>query len=86
MQLELTSEFIQEIKKAIREENDTFVHTKVAELHPTDIASLLKDLNDEGVKFILENISPELGSEAIADLDDDHLSKFLKFLPADRVS
>jgi magnesium transporter len=86
MQLELTAEFIQKIKKAIGDEDVNFVITQVAELHPTDISSLLKDLNEEGVKFILDNISPELGSEAIADLDEDHLRKFLKFLPSDRVA
>ncbi len=86
MQVEITNEFIQEVNEAAQRDDKQFVATKIAELHPADISEILKDLGEEGVKFILDNISPELGSEALADLDDDHLRKFLKVLPVSRVA
>ena len=86
MQVELTNEFLHEVKESIDNQDIPFVESRIAELHPADIAEILKDQAEEGVKFILDNIPAELGSEALADLDDDHLRKFLKVLPVSKVA
>ncbi len=85
MQIEITGEFIQDLKKSIIEGRGESFIENLSELHPADVAAVLRDLSEEEVKFVLDNLPAELGSEAIADLDEDHLRKFLKVLPDKQV-
>jgi magnesium transporter len=71
MQFELTSDILEELKKAIEEKNAAFLKVKLAGLYAPDIASVINQLNLTQAAYIYELLDEELAPNVLLELDDD---------------
>lgn len=86
MQFELTADFLAELKTAVHRGDSYFVATRVATLHPADIADILDEVNIEQATFIYRLLDEETASDAMVELDEDVREKFLRSLSDQQVA
>jgi magnesium transporter len=78
MSFELTQEYLDQLKEAITDANEQFVKSRVEELLPQDIASILQELEIEEARYIFALFSNEEKAEIICELDESFRIEFLK--------
>jgi magnesium transporter len=71
MQFELTSDILDDLKRAIDEKNAAFLKEKLAGLYAPDIASVINQLNLTQAAYIYELLDEELAPNVLLELDDD---------------
>ena len=82
MKFKLTEEILQEIHLLIEDENYSLLIKKLNELHPADIAEIIKNINIETAITIIKKIKEEIAAEILIELEDDIREKILfEFTP-----
>ncbi|MFD1552621.1 magnesium transporter [Putridiphycobacter roseus] len=78
MKFELTKSFIEDIQSALEENNIVFIKAQIFELHPADIADIVKHLGlDEG-KHLFDYLDEEQAAQTLVELDEDIREKLLE--------
>ena len=86
MKLELTREYISELKAIIDARDEKEALAMMNDLHPADIAEIYEELNLDEAIFLYLLLDPEIASDVLADLEEDDREKFLKALPAETIA
>jgi magnesium transporter len=71
MQFELTSEILDDLKKAIDEKNASLVKERLKDLYAPDIAQIINQLNLTQAAFIYELLDDEEAPKVLLELDDE---------------
>ena len=71
MQFELNSEYLDLLKTAIVEKNDTFLKSQLTELYAVDIALILNQLDLEDSIYLYDQIDEELSSDVLLEMEDE---------------
>lgn len=71
MQFELNSEYLDQLKTAIAEQNDAFLKTQLSELYAVDIALILNQLDLEDSIYLYDQIDEELSSDVLLEMEDE---------------
>ena len=80
MKFELTREFIDQLIVSIDEQNDAAVHEMIQDVHATDIAEIMGELNMEEAKYLYMLLDEEKASDVLIEIPDDDRARFLKEL------
>ena len=83
---ELTREYLNDIKNAIAEENETIAANLVTELHPADIAEIYDELNIDEAKYLHLLLEDDKGADVLVELEEDVRERFLENLPAEIIA
>jgi len=71
MQFELTSEFLDSLKKAIDENDTPYLQEQLKELYAPDIAIIINQLNLQNAAYIYELLDDETAPHVLLELDED---------------
>jgi magnesium transporter len=71
MQFELTSEFLDNLRKAIETRDIAFLKEKLQDLYAPDIAIVINQLNLSQAAFLYGMLDDELAPKVLLELDDD---------------
>ncbi|MDF2447914.1 MAG: magnesium transporter [Bacteroidota bacterium] len=71
MQFELSSEYLDELKNAIAEENDVFIKEQLKELYAVDIALILNQLYLEESIYLYDLIDEDISSDVLLEMEDE---------------
>lgn len=86
MKLELTREYISELRAIIEARDDKAALAMMEELHPADIAEIYEELTIEEAKYLYMILDPEIASDVLVELEEDDREQFLKALPAEEIA
>ncbi len=85
-QLEISNEFINELRVVIAEKNGEKALGLVNDIHPADIAEIYNQINIEEAKYLYLLLDSEVAADVLVELDEDDRARFLKVLPADVIA
>lgn len=71
MQFELNSEYLDQLKTAIVEKNDTVISSQLSELYPVDIALILNQLEVEEANFIYDLLEEEQAADVLLEMEEE---------------
>jgi len=71
MQFELSSEYLEHLKTAIIEKNDTVLKTQLNELYAVDIALILNQLEVEEANFIYDLLEEEQAADVLLEMEEE---------------
>ncbi len=71
MQFELNSEYLDQLKTAIAEQNDAFLKSQLSELYAVDIALILNQLDLEDSIYLYDQIDEELSSDVLLEMEEE---------------
>lgn len=86
MKLEITREFISELKALIDAKDDKAALQFIDELHPADIAEIYEELGIDSAKYLYMLLDPEVASDVLVELEDDDRDRFLKALEPEEIA
>jgi len=86
MKLELTREYISELRAIIEAKDDKAALVMMQDLHPADIAEIYSELNIEEAKYLYMILDPEIASDVLVELEEDDRERFLRVLPAEEIA
>lgn len=84
--LELTREFISDLKGAINENNEKNALLLIQGFHEADIAEIYDELNIEEARYLFLLLDDELAADVLAELDEDDRERFLEVLPSEVIA
>ncbi len=71
MQFELNSEYLDQLKTAIAEQNDALLKAQLSELYAVDIALILNQLDLEDSIYLYDQIDEELSSDVLLEMEEE---------------
>ncbi len=86
MPIELTREYIENIKSIIAENDDKSAKKILKELHPVDIAELYTELTLNEAKYLYLLLEGEIAADVLIELEEDEREKFLEVLPSELIA
>jgi magnesium transporter len=86
MQFELTSIFINNLKEAIEQKENSLIKDQMHELYPADIAQILNQLNDEEAAYVYELLDDETSPEVLLELDEEKREDLLANFSAKEIA
>ncbi|MDF1570385.1 MAG: magnesium transporter [Bacteroidales bacterium] len=86
MNLELTREYISELRAIIEARDDKAALAMMNDLHPADIAEIYQELNIDEVKYLYMILDPKVASDVLVELEEDDREQFLRALPAEEIA
>ena len=84
--VELTKEYIENLKHVIEEKNDAKAKELLEELYPADIAELYTDLNLQEAIYLYLLMDGEKAADVLMELDEEDRHKLLKELPNELIA
>lgn len=78
--MQITTDFLDELKQALEKGNDSFVASNVNVLHGSDIAAIMHEVNLDQRKYIFKLLPNDLAAETLLELDDDFREELLESL------
>ena len=84
--IELSPEYLKEIKDIIEEKNVDKIKNLLKDLHPADIAEIYQELSIEEAKFIYNLLKPEIAAEVLMELEEDDRQKLLKHVSNEEIA
>lgn len=78
MQFELTQEYVDQLKDAIAEGNDSFIRESMEELYASDVSTIIDELNTDESLFVLHHLDKDFAAETISELDEEVRRKLLR--------
>ncbi|HJA87573.1 MAG TPA: magnesium transporter [Candidatus Parabacteroides intestinavium] len=84
--VELTKEYIENLKHIIEEKDDVKAKELLEELYPADIAELYKDLNLQEAIYLYLLMDGEKAADVLMELDEEDRHKLLKELPNELIA
>lgn len=80
-------ERIHRVREWLAADRDASLADFLADLHPSDLADLVEEFDDDERVRVLRMLSPELGSETLAEMDaDEHPEEILASLDPGQIS
>lgn len=86
MQVEITQDFINDIRNNISDANDRALSNLFDEMHHADIAEILEELNFEDALYIIKLLDTEKTSDILTELDEDTREKILQSLSSEEIA
>jgi len=84
--MELTREYISELREVIEVKDDKAAKEKMEQLHPADIAEIYENISLEESTYLYLLLDPEKASDVLVELEEDDREKFLEALPSDVIA
>lgn len=84
--MELTREYISELRQVIEIKDDKAAIEKMEQLHPADIAEIYENISLEESTYLYLLLDPEKASDVLVELEEDDREKFLEALPSDVIA
>ena len=76
--IELSQEYLKDIKSIIAEKNIDKIKALLKDLHPADIAEICQELSIDEAEFIYSTLEAEIAAEVLMELEEDDRQKLLK--------
>ena len=86
MSIELTREYIAELKSLIEKKEDRAALDMMEQLHPADIAGIYENLSLNEAIYLYLLLDPELASDVLVELEEDEREALLNALPSDVIA
>ncbi len=86
MQFELTKEYLDQLRDAIKIGDSDLVSKQIIDLHSADIAEILDEINFEEAKYIYQHLEEEKAADVLVELEEDVREKFLKSLSSKEIA
>ena len=86
MQFELNREFVDKLKMLIEDDQAKQVLEMLNDLHPTDIAEVMDELNIEEAKFLYLQLEGDVASDVLVEIPENERRRFLKVLPPEVIA
>lgn len=86
MQIEINREFITHLEQLIAAENKAELSNLFEEIHPADIAEILRELSFENALYTIKLLDAEKTSDSLTELDDTTREKVLKALSSEEIA
>jgi magnesium transporter len=86
MPFELTREYIDELKEAIKNEDNIAAQKMIVDLHPADIAEVFREISNEEAKFLYILLDGEKAADVLIEMEEDDRETFLKILPGELIA
>ncbi|MFQ3577299.1 MAG: CBS domain-containing protein [Cytophagales bacterium] len=95
MQIEISKEFIEQIREAIQKSYNAFLKETFEDFYPTDSAEIMYELDTEECIYIINLLDDDIAAEIISYIDTDtrkgflknfdskHIASYLKFIDSD---
>jgi magnesium transporter len=78
--MQVTTEFLDELKDALERGNDSFVAANIQGLHGSDVAAIMHEITLDQRKYIFKLLPNELAAETLLELDDEFREELLESL------
>ncbi len=78
--MQITTDFLNELKEALDKGNDSFVAANINALHGSDVAAIMHEINLDQRKYIFKLLPNELAAETLLELDDEFREELLESL------
>src|ERR1051326_8393226 len=86
MQFQVTTEFLDKLREAIKSNNENFVSEQLHELFPADIAEILNELDLEEGKYLYTHLDEQQAADVLVELDEDVRERFLASLSSKEIA
>lgn len=86
MQFELTKEYIESLREAIRTENTAYINEQLNELYPADIAEILHQLEFPEAQYVYSHLDEETAADVLLEIDEDLREQFLAQLSSKQIA
>ena len=78
--MQITTDFLDELRDALENGNDSFVSANVNTLHGSDVAYIMHEVSLDQRKYIFKLLPNELAAETLLELDDEFREELLESL------
>ena len=78
--------FIEKLPKRIEKGEVSMIISKLDDLHPADIAEIIRSISDNNAITIIRLLDEEVRSDVVAELDQEEREKLLEELPASEIA
>ena len=86
MRFELTKEFIELLRTKIAEQDLTWIHDNVLELHHAEVAEILDTLTNDEAKYIYFLVDEDTQADILMELDEEIRDRFLASLSTKEIA
>lgn len=86
MPFKLTNDYVEELKSAIENKNDSAIHDLVGELHPADIAEIFGEVSPEEASYIYFLLENEKAADVLIEMEDDDREKLLNNITSEELA
>ncbi|MEO9968027.1 MAG: magnesium transporter [Reichenbachiella sp.] len=78
MEFELSKDYLDRFTEAVETSDVDFIKSTLEGVNPADISELIRELDAEHTKFVIDLLNVEIGAEIIVNLEEDRQSRFLE--------
>ena len=82
----METEYIDNIKQLIEQNDSEKVKSLLADLHPADIAELCNELNTDEARFVYKLLDNEKAADVLMEMDEDVRKEFLEITPSETIA
>jgi magnesium transporter len=86
MQFQVTTEFLDKLREAIKSNNEKFVSDQLHELFPPDIAEILNELSVDEAKYLYKHLDEQQAADVLVELEEDVRERFLASLSSKEIA
>lgn len=86
MQFQLTSDYLEKLREAIKANDERFVNQQLQELFPADIAEILNDLDLDEAKYLYKHLDEQTAADVLVELEEDVRERFLASLSSKEIA
>jgi magnesium transporter len=86
MHFELTREFLDELRKALKEKDQPLLEAIMADLHPADIAEVFDELDIDEARDAFLSLPRGTKADVVIELEEDVRERFLKHLSSEEIA
>lgn len=84
--IEISREFIDDLREAIKDNDEKQALELIADFHAADIAELYHDISIEEARYLYLLLDGDRASDVLAELDEDDRERFLEVLPGEVIA
>jgi len=84
--IEISREFVDELREAIRDNDEKKALELITDFHAADIADLYDDISIEEARYLYLLLDGDRASDVLAELDEDDRERFLEVLPGEVIA
>ena len=86
MRFELTKEFIQLLRTKIAEQDLSWIHENVLELHHAEVAEIIDTLTNDEARYVYFLVDEETQADILMELDEEIRDRFLASLSSKEIA
>lgn len=83
---EFTPEYIDHLKEIVNTQNKELAREELNDMHPADIAELLRELDVPEAEFFLKLLDEEVAADALMEMDEDDRKQLLANMPKEAIA